>query len=282
MLQALPSIAAAHALNPQPGSRVLDMCAAPGGKSTMFAQMMGDSGSVIALDRTQAKVQEIQTLASDWGLNCLQAYAVDATQLYQQEEQQQQQWISTPDHTDKDTCSSHQHQQPCVPRAVECHPDAHEPNAAASTQDSTQDIPGSRTRSDSAVSRTTAASAIAASSSSSAGEACTSSRTSVSCTRSSNTRHCSKRRRINSFAATGLPPEVLAAVQANSFDAVLLDAPCSALGLRPRLSVDWSLPALDKLAAYQRALLHSAVHVLKPGGCLVYCTCTINPGGWAL
>jgi hypothetical protein len=53
------------------------------------------------------------------------------------------------------------------------------------------------------------------------------------------------------------------------------------LGLRPRLLVDWSLPALQKLAAYQRALLHSAVHCLKPGGHLVYCTCTINPGGCA-
>lgn len=77
----------------------------------------------------------------------------------------------------------------------------------------------------------------------------------------------------------GVSAEVLAvAGQPESFDAVLLDAPCSALGLRPRLLMGWGLPALTALAAYQRALLHSAVHLLKPGGSLVYCTCSINPG----
>ncbi|GFH10242.1 SAM_MT_RSMB_NOP domain-containing protein [Haematococcus lacustris] len=35
--------------------RVLDMCAAPGGKATLLAQLMGDQGTVVALDRTQAK-----------------------------------------------------------------------------------------------------------------------------------------------------------------------------------------------------------------------------------
>lgn len=63
-----------------------------------------------------------------------------------------------------------------------------------------------------------------------------------------------------------------------SFDYVLLDAPCSALGLRPRLLHDWTQPRLDSLAGYQRALLATAVQLLKPGGSLVYCTCTINPG----
>jgi 16S rRNA C967 or C1407 C5-methylase (RsmB/RsmF family) len=72
--------------------------------------------------------------------------------------------------------------------------------------------------------------------------------------------------------------ELLAAAQPESFDAVLLDAPCSALGLRPRLLMDWRLPQLESLAGYQRALLHAAVHVLRPVGSLVYCTCTINPG----
>jgi hypothetical protein len=82
----------------------------------------------------------------------------------------------------------------------------------------------------------------------------------------------------SSSSAVSLSAAVADAVQAASFDSILLDAPCSALGLRPRLLVDWKLPALQKLAAYQRALLHSAVHCLKPGGHLVYCTCTINPG----
>lgn len=70
-------------------------------------------------------------------------------------------------------------------------------------------------------------------------------------------------------------------LQPESFDYVMLDAPCSALGLRPRLQLEWTLPQLKKLAAYQRAFLHTAVHMLKPGGTLVYCTCTINPGSGA-
>ena len=57
MLQNLPSVVAALALDPAPGSRVIDMCAAPGGKTTMLAQIMGDSGEVIALDRSHAKVR---------------------------------------------------------------------------------------------------------------------------------------------------------------------------------------------------------------------------------
>lgn len=56
MLQALPSIVAAAALDPKPGMRVLDMCAAPGGKTTMLAQLMGGKGTVVALDRTFPKV----------------------------------------------------------------------------------------------------------------------------------------------------------------------------------------------------------------------------------
>ncbi len=46
MLQNLCSLVTAHVLDPQPGSRVLDMCAAPGGKTTAIAQLMHDQGEV--------------------------------------------------------------------------------------------------------------------------------------------------------------------------------------------------------------------------------------------
>lgn len=61
---------------------------------------------------------------------------------------------------------------------------------------------------------------------------------------------------------------------------MLLDPPCSALGLRPRLLHAWGLRQLLQMADYQRALLHAAVALLKPGGTLVYSTCTISPGTW--
>ncbi|MBA0858946.1 hypothetical protein Goshw_001964 [Gossypium schwendimanii] len=54
-LQNLPSIIAAHALDPQKGERILDMCAAPGGKTTAIAILMKDEGEVIAADRSHNK-----------------------------------------------------------------------------------------------------------------------------------------------------------------------------------------------------------------------------------
>ena len=46
MLQNVCSLVAAHVLAPQPGARVLDMCAAPGGKTTAIAQLMCNEGEV--------------------------------------------------------------------------------------------------------------------------------------------------------------------------------------------------------------------------------------------
>ena len=56
MLQSLASYVAALVLGSAPGARVLDMCAAPGGKATALAQLMGDCGEVVALDRSHRKV----------------------------------------------------------------------------------------------------------------------------------------------------------------------------------------------------------------------------------
>ncbi len=49
--QALSSCLPVHALAPQTGERVLDLCAAPGGKTTHMAQLMADSGLILANDR---------------------------------------------------------------------------------------------------------------------------------------------------------------------------------------------------------------------------------------
>ena len=64
-----------------------------------------------------------------------------------------------------------------------------------------------------------------------------------------------------------------------SFDAVLLDAPCSGLGaLRRRADARWRIEANDvvELAELQARLLASAAELVAPGGRLVYSVCTIT------
>lgn len=65
------------------------------------------------------------------------------------------------------------------------------------------------------------------------------------------------------------------------FDRVLLDAPCSAEGRIVPGDPDswkyWSVRKIGEMARKQRRLAESAVHCLKPGGVLVYCTCTLAP-----
>lgn len=65
-----------------------------------------------------------------------------------------------------------------------------------------------------------------------------------------------------------------------TFDKVLLDPPCSALGtIRNSLEVLkwWRLKRVEKLSRLQWNLMVSAIKALKPGGVLVYSTCTITP-----
>jgi 16S rRNA (cytosine967-C5)-methyltransferase len=64
-----------------------------------------------------------------------------------------------------------------------------------------------------------------------------------------------------------------------SYDAVLLDAPCSNTGvMRHRIDVKWRLQDGDfsRHAQAQLALLHAAARLVRPGGRLVYSTCSID------
>ncbi|XP_066441801.1 tRNA (cytosine(72)-C(5))-methyltransferase NSUN6 [Eleutherodactylus coqui] len=159
-LQNLPSAVVSHVLNPQPGERVLDMCAAPGGKTTHIAALMNDQGEVIAMDKIANKVEKVKQKASVLKLNSIQAFCYNSTKAV------------TPDSGDS--------QGPGPP----------------------------------------------------------------------------------------FPPE--------SFDRVLLDAPCSGMGQRPNMSCALSLKELTSYQPLQRKLFSTAVSLLKPGGTLVYSTCTIT------
>ncbi|XP_034562546.1 tRNA (cytosine(72)-C(5))-methyltransferase NSUN6 isoform X2 [Notolabrus celidotus] len=158
-LQNLPSVVVGHVLGPRPGERILDMCAAPGGKTCHIAALMGDQGEVVALDRIRNKIDKIRQNAKLLHLNSIKAYSFNSTQ--------------------------------------------------AVSSDPAQETEG-----------------------------------------------------------PPFPPE--------SFDRVLLDAPCSGLGQRPIMANTWSLKEVCSYQPLQRKLFHAAVRLLKKGGVLVYSTCTVT------
>ncbi len=142
-------------LSPRPGDRLLDACAAPGGKSTHLAELSGDLGEVWAVDRSAKRLQRLERNAARLGLGCIRTLSADAAEL------------------------------------------------------------------------------------------------------------------------AGLKPD-----WQGQFDRVLLDAPCSGLGTLARhADARWRLQpeAIDGLVALQRRLLEGVVPLLRPGGVLVYATCTVHP-----
>ena len=145
----------ASLLAPQSGQRVLDACAAPGGKSTHLAELMGDQGEIWAVDRSAARLERLRRNAERLGLGCIRTLAVDAQVLASEKPA----WIGY-------------------------------------------------------------------------------------------------------------------------FDRILLDAPCSGLGTLARhADARWRInpEAIDALVKLQRSLLEALLPLLKPGGRLVYATCTVHP-----
>lgn len=137
--------------NPAPGMRVLDCCAAPGGKTTHLAELMGDRGELIACDIHPHKRELIERNAERLGLDSIRAVTADASKLHER-------------------------------------------------------------------------------------------------------------------------------FDAASFDLILLDAPCSGFGvIRRKPDIKWAKTPEDvrAIAALQRELLDSAYRLLKPGGVLLYSTCTL-------
>lgn len=66
----------------------------------------------------------------------------------------------------------------------------------------------------------------------------------------------------------------------NKFDFVLVDAPCSGLGVvgrKPEIRYNRTKETIVRLAGLQREILENAIKYVKKGGYLVYSTCTIGP-----
>ena len=155
-------------LDPQPGERILDACAAPGGKSTHLAELMGDRGEVVALDRSAARLQRVGRNLERLGLTCIQTRVGDGTNL-------------------------------------------------------AQELPGTLA------------------------------------------------------PGPGIGDD---AWWHGGFDRILVDAPCSGLGTLARhADARWRIgpAAIDDLVLLQRQLLEGLAPLLRPGGRLVYATCTVHP-----
>jgi 16S rRNA (cytosine967-C5)-methyltransferase len=68
-------------LAPKPGERVLDLCAAPGGKTTAMAEMMKNEGEIVAIDKYETKLTFIRAACERLGLRNVQLLAVDSATL---------------------------------------------------------------------------------------------------------------------------------------------------------------------------------------------------------
>ncbi|KAG7384603.1 putative methyltransferase nsun6 [Phytophthora boehmeriae] len=187
-VQNLPCSVVAHALDPQEGDVILDMCAAPGGKTSHVATLMRNRGTLVACDRSKRKALELRMLCEELELSCVVPLKMDSTHSVLPKDKVDMAL------TDTDFTSVAQ----VLARAKE-----NTPNQARLLQ------------------------------------------------------------------VEGFFPE--------TFDRILLDPPCSALGLRPRLLHAGDADNLAEYTNMQRNFLWCAAFLLKPGGTLVYSTCTINP-----
>ncbi len=64
------------------------------------------------------------------------------------------------------------------------------------------------------------------------------------------------------------------------FDKILVDAPCTGTGTirkSSRVTYEWSPNGVKKIAGQQKGLIRTAWEILKPGGTMVYSTCTLEP-----
>lgn len=165
VLQNLPSIICGLVVDPQPNEVILDMCAAPGNKTTHLAQLIQNRGTIIALDKSENRVSLLRKNIHEFGAECVEAFAFDATK-----------------------CSAN-----------------------------------------------------------------------------------------NTQATIDVNDRLKPPFSRESFDRILLDAPCSGLGNRPQLANSMTTKIQKSYPVIQRKLLEVAVRLLKPGGILVYSTCTIFP-----
>jgi 16S rRNA (cytosine967-C5)-methyltransferase len=80
MPQSRAAMAVGTALAPRPGERVLDLCAAPGGKTTHLAALMGNEGEIVAVERHAGRAAALRRTAARMGATIVDVRTADAAQ----------------------------------------------------------------------------------------------------------------------------------------------------------------------------------------------------------
>jgi len=192
------TLLAVHKLNPQPGENILDLCAAPGGKTGCIAQRMENRGRILALDNQPQRLRRLRENCARLGVTCVEI-AGDAAPA-----------LRTDPPSNEGRTTKHVAPSSLSPLA------GREPERGVPE---TSPAPS------------------------------------------------------GGNAAKSAPPPL-------PFDRILLDAPCSNSGvLRRRVDLRWRIRAeeLARLRREQAILLRQAAARLKPGGLLVYSTCSLEP-----
>jgi 16S rRNA (cytosine967-C5)-methyltransferase len=81
VVQSRAAQAVARIVDPQPGERILDLCAAPGGKTTHLAALMGGEGEVVAVERHPGRAAALERTAARLGAHNVTVVVGDAAQF---------------------------------------------------------------------------------------------------------------------------------------------------------------------------------------------------------
>jgi 16S rRNA (cytosine967-C5)-methyltransferase len=71
----------ARAVDPRPGERILDLCAAPGGKTTHLAALMGDRGEIVAVERHPQRAKALAAQAQRMHATSVRTVVADAKEV---------------------------------------------------------------------------------------------------------------------------------------------------------------------------------------------------------
>jgi 16S rRNA (cytosine967-C5)-methyltransferase len=70
-----------YLLDPKPGERILDACAAPGGKTTHIAQLIRNEGEIVAVDKNPVRISKLEDNINELGITCIRVVNADISKL---------------------------------------------------------------------------------------------------------------------------------------------------------------------------------------------------------